>query len=135
MMQANRIDRRKALAVVAAVPATVAFGSTSAVGGPSELAALVQRYFAEVEVFNSTGFDAATGKYRSDRASHALAKRTFEATMWQMKRTPVRTSEDALALLDWMERENIIEAWCGDCEGFTEALVDNLRDYLAGRVA
>jgi hypothetical protein len=60
-MTQAQINRRRALAVVAAVPAAAAIGSTaivgslSAMGQAGELAALVRRYFIELEAFNNAG--------------------------------------------------------------------------------
>lgn len=50
------LTRRKALGVVAAVPVAVAVAAIPAIAaeGPGELSALVRRYFAEVEAFNTS---------------------------------------------------------------------------------
>jgi hypothetical protein len=127
MTHANRIDRRKALTIVAAAPAAVALGAGSALAGGQggELAALVKRYFEQVEVFNAT-------EHETDEQSDAHAEATFEATLDALDGVPVRTREDALAVLEFLERENVIEKW-----GQAEALVDALREYIAstGRVS
>lgn len=54
-MTATRIDRRKALGVVAAAPAALALGvaPTLGVGEPGQLAALVRRYFAKIDVWTA----------------------------------------------------------------------------------
>jgi len=43
---------------------------------------------------------------------------------------PVRTREDALAVIEFMERDNCIEMY-----GPVESLVDGLRGYIEGRAS
>jgi hypothetical protein len=103
-MTQTTINRRRALAVVAAVPAAVALGGAAVTfGEPGELAALVRRYFEEVEYFNATGFDGTD--YRSDEESDALAESTFDKTMHEMVGVPARSREDALAALEWLTKD------------------------------
>jgi len=131
-MTQAQINRRRALAVVASVPALAAvpaLASAAELGG--EFAALVRRYFAETKTFNRV----AVADGRTDKQNDALAASTYEATLHRMAETPIRSANDALALLDWMEREDIIEHWHNDGEGVIEAMTSSLRDYLAGRAA
>ena len=117
------------MAVVAAVPAAAALPAlASHVESGGQLATLVKQYFDQVDIFNAT-------EHQTDEESDAHAAATFETTMRRMAETPIRSADDAVALVDWMEDEDMIEAWCGDFEGFTEALVSKLRAYLAGRIA
>jgi len=77
-MDTKRISCRKALAVVAPVPAVAALGALPArAEGPSELAALIRRYWAEVDVFNST-----------DHANDADSDAHAEATKSPMRLFP-----------------------------------------------
>ena len=121
------LTRRKAITAIAAAPAVVALPvPTMAETGPSELAALVRRYFEEVEAFNSA--DHAT-----DEESNALAEATYEATLEQIIRTPARTQADALAVIEFMEKEDLIEHyWVCDDENVPASLVAALRVYLEG---
>jgi hypothetical protein len=138
-----QINRRRALAVVAAVPAAAALGgaATSASGEPSQLAALVRRYWAEIiDAFNVSGFNPVTGQYRSDKKSDALAAATFEKTMLEMVGVPARTREDALAALDWLIKDgaDLDELNQGDWNQFSKvagSLVDAIRGYIEGRVS
>jgi hypothetical protein len=90
-----------------------------------EFCALV-RLFAEREMFNCT-------HHETDEDSDDHAEATYYKTERQMRDTPIRTSDDALALIDWLERNECIETWCGDGEGLVEALIESLRTYLRGR--
>jgi hypothetical protein len=127
------IDRRKALAVVAAVPAAALGGLTIATGEPGEMAALVRRYFAELDAFT------AFGKGKTDEEADAFAAATYEATMERMVGVPARTSEDALAALDWLIEDG------ADLDGLADgvdwsplapiirSLVDAIRGYIAAQ--
>jgi hypothetical protein len=97
---ANLIDRRKALTVVATLPVAVALSGVPAFasGQPGELAALVQRYFAEVDVFNSSGEE-------DDAAADRLAAATFDQTLQKMIGVPARSRADALAAIEWLIAE------------------------------
>jgi hypothetical protein len=96
LMHTNRLNRRRALAFVATVPAAVALGGSAfVVGEPGQLAALVHRYFAEVEVFNTRALsDGCT-----DEEADVLADVTYNATLRQMIGVPARTTGDALCCL------------------------------------
>jgi hypothetical protein len=134
----TQINRRRALAVVAAVPAAVTVGPSAlaSVEGPSELAALVRRYFEEVETFCSFA------RGRTDKEADAFAARTYERTRDAMVGVPVRSADDAIAVLDFFVREevNLSEAH-GDLDGCFEfsnvvnSMLAGLRGYIAGRVA
>ena len=129
MMQTT-INRRRALAVVAAVPAAAALGSPAfATGEPGQLAALVRRYYDEVDAFNAIAL-------ATDEASDSLADATYNATMSKMIGVPARSADDALAAMDWLIREgadSMIEldpdgtAWAQTCV----SLVNAVRDYIA----
>jgi len=129
-MTQTTINRRRALAVVAAVPAAAALGSVPTLAG-GELAALVKRYFEQVDVFNRV----AVQDGRTDKQNDALARATYDKTLQRIIGAPARTSDDALAALEFLEREEMIETWAGDAEGLSESLVDAIRGYIEGRVA
>src|SRR5665648_401837 len=95
----THINRRKALAVVAAVPAAVALGVAPAFGAgePGQLAVLVRRYFAEIDAFNAFAL--------TDEQADACAAATYEKTMLEMVGVPAITREDALAALDWLIKD------------------------------
>jgi hypothetical protein len=61
------------------------------VAGTSDFAALVQRYFAELDAFDN---DPSEAKFD--------APTDFDKTLHQMSDTPIRTAEDALALIEDM---------------------------------
>ena len=133
MTQSNRINRRKALTVVAAVPAAFALAAAPALaaGGPSELAALARRYFAEVAAFNTNPDLGDDDFFHADQP--------FDVTLQQMVGVPVRSIEDALAAVEVVLHEG--EGCMIDLS--SEAASDKaaasclhaVRDYLAGRVA
>jgi hypothetical protein len=132
MTQANQMNRRRALAVVAAVPAAIALGAPAfALGEPGQLAALVHRYFAEVDAFNAR---ALSDGYTNEEAD-ALADATFEATLRQMIGVPARTTGDALAALNWLIKEGAdLESEYGEDVLFfgevVTSLVDAIKDYI-----
>ena len=119
----NPVTRRSVMAGSAAVVAAVpAFGLTKGVDGPSELAALVKRYFEQIAIFNDT-------RHETDDEFDAHAAATFEPVMDAMQGTPVRSEEDALAVVDILIRENCVD-W-----HWAEGMVEELHAYLATRVA
>jgi hypothetical protein len=140
-MTQAQINRRRALAVVAAVPAVAALGGSAfTMGEPGELAALVRRYFEECEAFNQTGPDPITGEWRSDEESDALAAVTFDKTGRELIGVPARTTEDALAALEWLAKEgaDLDELNWGDWSphaNIVASLVDAIRGYIEGRAA
>jgi hypothetical protein len=126
--------------LAAAVTAIPALGLCKGAEGPSELAAIVRRYFAELDEFDSMPghvFDALP-----DAEVHAIANATYAGTAKKMIGVPARTPADALAAVDWIIREgrdSVIEI-DGKPDAFlynrvTHSLIHALRDYLAGRVA
>ena len=133
----THIDRRKILTVVAVVPAVAALGAPAfASDEPGELAALVVRYFAEVEDFNR--LSPAEG--RTDEDNDALAEATFDNTMQEMVGVPARSRQDALAALDWLTKEGVDldELSYGDWSPHARtanSLVDAIRVYIEGGVA
>ena len=127
----KHLSRREALrgGGVAAIAAAVPIGT--ALSAPvSEFAALVRLNFEQVDEFNATSFNA-NGEPRTDEESDWVAASGYEATLQRMRKTPIRTPQDATAALDWMEREGIIENWCGDCSELIEGITSSLRSYLA----
>lgn len=95
-------------------------------GRPGELAALFHLYSAKRAVYRVA--DTA-GDEGLDEALYA----DLQAAEFAMRRVPVRSAEDALAVLDYLEeRELIAETWGGDAKDFVESLVAELRAYLAG---
>ena len=130
-MTQTTINRRKALTVVAAVPAAVALGVVPAfaIGEPGQLAALIRRYWVEVDVFNNT-------KHLTDEESDAHAEATFDVTMSQMVGVPARSAGDAHAALDWIIREGEHSMVEFDADGSLYArvntsLMNAARDYIA----
>ena len=104
-------------------------GVTMAKGEPGQLAGLVSRYFAEVDVFNATA-------HQTDEESDAHAESTCLATLRRIIGTPARTADDALAAMDWLIKENAdFKNELGDTESIygraVTSLVDALRGYIA----
>ena len=124
------LSRRTVIAGTAAVVTAIpAVGLAKAPQEPSELAALVQRYFAEVDHFNIV----AVADDRTDEQNDALAEATYYRTEHEMERTPVRTAKDALAILDYFEREDVFGHYCGEMDTLIGSLVGGLRAYLCRR--
>lgn len=126
----QKLSRREALrgtglAALAAGAAVVPITGLSAnpVSGTSDFAALVTLYFSGQDEVRRT-------RHNTDEEFDTHAAATYDAALFRMAKTPIRTSEDALALLDWMTREDVIEYWIGDAEGVVEAMVESLRAYL-----
>jgi hypothetical protein len=113
-----------AAAGVAALPAIAA-------GEDGELSVLVRRYFEQVDVFNRV----AVQDGRTDKQNDALARATYEKTTRQIVGVPARTRKDALAALEFLEREEFIETWANNGEGLSESLVAAIRGYIEGGVA
>jgi hypothetical protein len=120
-----------ALAAVAIVPACMTIEPAGAADGEGELAALVRRYFEQVDVFNRVAVQDA----RTDKQNDALARATFEKTIRQIVGVPARTRKDALAALEFLEREEMIEIWVNSAGGLSESLVAAIRGYIEGGVA
>lgn len=133
----QKLSRREALrgTGVAALAAGVAVVPFVAIAMPviprpeggGELAALVQRYFREVDRYNATVLSTDLTEPEAD-----LLAKVYESFERKLLRTPVRTADDALALLDYMERENLIESYHGSFRGLVEKSVKSLRTYIAG---
>jgi len=84
--------RAGGVAALAAGAATmVPLAASRGVAGTSDFAALVQRYFAELDAFDN---DPSEAKFD--------APTDFDKTLHQMSDTPIRTAEDALALIEDM---------------------------------
>ena len=98
--------------------------------GPSALASLVKRYFAEVDAFNTSPLDD-DGHFHGDQP--------FDATLEEMIGVPAQTADDALAAIDWLKHDGegcMIELGGDGLYGqVAGSLVDAVRDYLATRVA
>jgi hypothetical protein len=87
----THINRRKALAAVAAVPAAFAVCAplSFAEGKPGELAILIRRYFGEVKAFHNSDLLGDDDYF--------LADAPFYTTLREMVGVPASTREDALA--------------------------------------
>ena len=139
MTHTTNINRRRALAVVAAVPVAAALGDSSfTMGEPGELATLVKRYSAEIDAFNAW----CSSCDPNDDELDGRAEATYEATMGRMVGVPALTSEDALAALDWLIKDeadlgHIDHEWreWSASSRVTGSLVDAIRGYIEGRVA
>ncbi len=96
---------------------------------PSELAALIQRYWAEVDAFNQYPDDW------SNEQANDLADATFETVAHQMIGVPVRTAEDAFAAIDLLIREGEHSLLPLSGNNFYASLLRGVHEYLAGRLA
>jgi hypothetical protein len=61
-----------------------------ATGEPGELAALIRRYWAEVDILNAT-------HHETDEEFDAHCEATYDKTLSEMIGVPARAAEDALA--------------------------------------
>jgi phytoene dehydrogenase-like protein len=128
-MQSN-IDRRKALTTMglAGAVALVTPASVVAANEPSELAALIRRYRAEIDAWEAK--DKTDEEFQADTP--------FDATMQQMIGVPARTRDDALAAFQFIRDEFELEDTYGDylADALT-SLLDAVDGYIVstGRVA
>ena len=127
----NQLTRRSVTTGLAAVTAIPAVGLCKDAEGPSEFAAMVRRYYAEVDVFNRT-------EHETDDEANADSEATWRTTFRGLRGVPVRTAEDALAAVDLIIREGEGCMISLNSEYADEAtlafVVNSLRAYLAGRV-
>ena len=116
-------------AAVTAIPALgLPIGVVMAKGEPGQLAALIRRYWAEVDAFNADPAMEDDGLYFSEQP--------FDLTARQMIGVPARSADDALAAIELVIRDgehSMIEL---DPDGSKWArlhtsLVTAVRDYLA----
>jgi hypothetical protein len=132
------IDRRKLMiggAVgAAATAATVGLPALAKLSaeGAGQLAALITRYFAEMDAFENRLTDF------KDEKADALADATYNKTMSQMVGVPALTVADASAALEWIMRENeqtgIDFDDTDDCSNHTKtaaSLVRAVKEYIA----
>ena len=114
-------------AVVTAIPVV---GLCKDAEGPSELVAIVQRYFAELDAFCADP---------RDDDEFCNADQPFDATLQQMIGVRVRSSnDDAAAAVDMVlecGRGCMIDFGENPYGRVAEWCLHALRDYLAGRVA
>lgn len=122
--------RREIIGVGAAVAAIAAvglpMGATMAKREASQLAALISRYFAEVDVFNAT-------PHPTDKEFNTHAATTFDRTLRQMIGVPARTADDALAAIDFLIREEASFeelAYGNQWARVVASLVDAIRGYI-----
>ena len=90
---------------------------------PRTMAGLIRLHSKQVDEFNSTD-------HRTDAEFDAHATATYTATLHEMRDTPVRTAKDAVALIEFMWNEDLIEEWAGTLEGFSRDLLDSLCAYI-----
>jgi hypothetical protein len=115
--------------LAAAVTAVPAVGFCKGAEGPSELAAIVRRYFAELAAFNADP--------RGDDDEFYNADQPFDATLQQMIGVPVRSHQDAAAAVDMVlecGRGCMIDFGENPYGQVAEWCLHALRDYLAGKV-
>jgi hypothetical protein len=127
----QKLSRREALrgtgvAAIAAGAAVVPLVGACAAGG-GELAGLIRLYFQQVDEFNAT-------PHETDEWFNAHAASTFQATLSRMHNVPIRSADDALAFLDFLEREELIEDFCGELDGMVSTSIGSLRRYIAEEV-
>lgn len=103
------------------VTATPAVGLCKGSTGGSELAAKIRQYLAQMNLF-----DNAVGMELTDDELDVLAEATYRRTLDEMADMPVRTREDALAVLDLLLAEDGIAIWRPG-----QSFAKRLRDWLA----
>jgi hypothetical protein len=111
-----------ATALVVAAPKAV--GAT----GPSELAALINRYWAQVDAWNAI-------EDKTDEEFHADTP--FDATLEQMVDVPARTADDAVAAIDWILKEGKEDTSIGfdrDSDMLFDRIAVSLMDAVRGYV-
>jgi hypothetical protein len=129
------IDRRNALgtlglagAVALVTPAGVIAANVMATRS-GELASLMRRYWAEIDVFNAT-------PHPTDKESDAHAASTYEFTLAQMIGVPARSRDDALAAFQFIRDELELEdRFGGDLADALSSLLDAVDGYISGRGA
>jgi hypothetical protein len=133
----QKVSRRDALrgtgvAAIAAGAAMMPLGAKAGGVGPEtdvgaadgELAKLIRLYFRQCDEFNTT-------PHPTDEEFDAHAASTFQATLGRMYGVPVRTADDAVALVDWLEGEELVEDFIGDLDGMVPNFLASLRRYIA----
>ena len=95
----THINRRRALAAVAAIPAAFAVCAplSFAEGKPGELASLIRRCFAEIDAFKNA--DWLENDY------NFLADQPFDVTLRELIGLPAQNAEDALCVIEFIMRE------------------------------
>lgn len=81
-------------AAVTAIPAVgLSVGLAKASRGPSELAALIRRYWSEVDAFNANA---------PEDDDDYIADQRYDLTMAEMVGVQARSADDAIAAMDWI---------------------------------
>ncbi len=126
------VNRRHAIAGAAAAAGALAITGPALadVPKPDRLAMLVDRYYAEVDAFNSAGD-------MSDEETDALGDETYRKTLGDMIGVPATTAAGALAALAFLERETMEEYFeCGHTYMFNtliQSLVKAVRGHIERR--
>ena len=130
----THINRRNALAAMAAVPAAFAVCAplSFAEGKSGALATLIRRYFAELEAFQNADSDWLQDDH------NFLADQPYDATLRELIGIPAHSADDALCAIEFILREGEGCAIIGGESLYGrvgESLATAIRDYLAGIVA
>jgi hypothetical protein len=122
----HKIDRRKALAVVAAAPAAVVLGSGGALANRDKdrLLDLIRRYNAELAALNAA-------RDIEDEEVDAWMDRA-DAILIEAVGLPVLTAASAVAVIDLFVEQHWLTQHCDYGDDFL-ALVKNARNYIAAQ--
>jgi len=99
MQKLARRDVLRGTGVAALAAGAAAIPSIVTAYGGGELASILALYWQQVDEFNDA-------QHISDEESDAHAAATYEATLRRVIGMPARTSNDALAALDWLSKES-----------------------------
>jgi hypothetical protein len=131
----QKLSRREALrgtgvAALAAGAAVVPLGLSANPSAGGELAALLREYWRQSEIFEATN-------HLTDAEANADAARLWEETLRPLIGVPARTTEDALAAIDYIlsvGEHSMIELGADDDRLFPRveySLLNAVRNYLA----
>jgi hypothetical protein len=125
-MTQTTINRRRALAVVAAVPAAIALGGAVPVPTHDRQLTLIRQYEAELGIIDSIDDPS---QRRIDSWHHKA-----DTILGEAASLPCLTAASAVAVLDLIVKDEMLESTTIFSDHFP-ALVGAVKDYLAGRVA
>ncbi len=119
------VNRRQALAGAGAAAGALALTGPALAALPEHdrLAMLIDRYYAEVDVFNATD-------HPTDAELDALMEKTFMKTVAEMTGVPATTAAGALAALAFIEREEFDLNCSYRFDAMIQSLLKAVRGYI-----
>ena len=119
------LNRRQALAGAGAAAGALAIAGPALAALPKHdrLAMLIERYYAEVDVFNAT-------HHPTDAEINAHSEETYDKTVVEMTGVPATTAAGALAALAFIEREKIDTDYPCEFDDMIQSLLQAVRGYI-----